>query len=141
MIPGEMKFNLKNCQTETAKLCSCVEDLGKTHALTRKTVFAISLALEELFVNIVSYGFKDDLEHLIGVCIHQENGTLVIRIEDDGIPFNPENEMSPDVKCPLEESKIGGLGIHLVKKMMDEITYERRDKKNVIIMKKHLKGN
>jgi len=141
VVNGKIQFNLKNCQTETAKLCSCVEDLGKTLDLTRKTVFAISLALEELFVNIVSYGFKDDLEHLIGVSIHQEDGTLVIRIEDDGIPFNPENEDAPDVKCPLEKSKIGGLGIHLARKMMDEIAYERRDGKNIIVMKKYLKFN
>jgi anti-sigma regulatory factor (Ser/Thr protein kinase) len=135
---NDLSLELKNCQTETEKLCRCVEDLGETLGLAQKTVFAITLAIEEIFTNIVSYGFKDDHDHVIVVTLNREDGTLVIRIEDDGEPFNPENARKPDVNCPLEESKIGGLGIHLAKKMMDEFEYERRRNKNIITMKKYL---
>lgn len=132
------KMELKNCQTETDKLCRCVEDLGDSLGLTRKTTFAITLAIEELFTNIVSYGYNDDSEHSIHISITQENGTLVIQLEDDGIPFDPGEAEKPDTKCPVEESKIGGLGIHLAKKMMDEFVYERLNNKNIITMKKYI---
>jgi len=136
-----LSLELKNCQTETVKLCRCVEDIGASLGLARKTVFAITLAIEELFTNIVSYGFKDDHEHTIDVTFNQEDGTLVIRIEDDGVPFNPEKAKGPDVNCALDECRIGGLGILLAKKMMDEFDYERRRNRNIITMKKYLHKN
>jgi serine/threonine-protein kinase RsbW len=138
MSQGILSIELKNSQTETEKLCDCVEDFGQSLGLAPKTVFGITLALEELFTNIVSYGFGDDLEHLIGIKIRLENEMLVIRIEDDGRPFNPASADAPDLECTLEESAVGGLGIHIAKKMMDDFTYERRDAINIITLKKYL---
>lgn len=138
MSPCTLRLELKNAQSETERLCRCVEDFATSTGLDKKTAFRITLALEELFTNIVSYGFQDGLEHTIGITLEKENRALVFRIEDDGVPFDPMNAEAPDVKCPLEESKVGGLGIHLVKKMMDEIVYERRDDKNIITMKKFI---
>lgn len=140
MSQCRVSLQLKNCQTETEKLCRCVEDFGKTAGLAPKAVFSLTLALEELFTNIVSYGFEDGAEHAIDITIDHDDGTLVVRLEDDGIPFNPETAEKPDVRCPLEESKIGGLGIHLAKKMVDEFVYERRNDKNIITMKKVIRS-
>ncbi len=139
MSMKDLSLELKNCQTETDKLCRCVEDLGASLGLAQKTIFAITLAIEELFTNIISYGFKDDHEHVIGITLNQEDRVLVIRIEDDGVPFNPEKARGPDTDCPLEKSKIGGLGIHLAKKMMDEFEYVRQQDRNIITMKKYLR--
>jgi serine/threonine-protein kinase RsbW len=136
MSSEKISFELKNCLSETGKLCHCIEDIAQSLGLAKKDVFAINLALEELFTNIVSYGYSDADEHRINIYCALEDRALVIRIEDDGDPFNPVEAAPPDFNCPLEESKIGGLGIHLVKKMMDDVTYERMNEKNIIVMKK-----
>ncbi len=138
MSQGIISIELKNSQTETGKLCDCIEDLGQSLGLTPKTVFGITLALEELFTNIVSYGFRDDHEHSIFIKVMRDDEMLVIRIEDDGLPFDPARADGPDLPCALEESEVGGLGIHIAKKMMDEFAYERRDDRNVITLKKHI---
>jgi anti-sigma regulatory factor (Ser/Thr protein kinase) len=133
-----LSFKLKNRQTEAKKLFNCIEELGLSLGLAPKTVFGIALAIEELFTNIVSYGFRDDMDHLICVRIIYEKEVLVFRIEDDGLPFDPACAQEPDLKCTLEESAVGGLGIHIAKKMMDEFAYERMNDRNVITLKKYI---
>jgi serine/threonine-protein kinase RsbW len=61
-----------------------------------------------------------------------------MRIEDDGIPFDPVLTEAPDLECRIEDCKIGGLGIHLIKKLMDEIRYERVNDVNILYLKKHI---
>lgn len=129
-------FELKSSLSELDTLCRKLEKFGQTIGLSKKCVFEINLALDELFTNIISYGFPDDEEHLIKVTITPQNKMLCLCIEDDGIPFNPVEVMQPDLECSIEECKIGGLGIHLIKNLMDEVCYERCGDKNVLTLKK-----
>ncbi|UCE84144.1 MAG: ATP-binding protein, partial [Deltaproteobacteria bacterium] len=76
--------------------------------------------------------------HWIKISISHENGTLTIRIEDDGMPFNPLKAEEPDCECPLEERRVGNLGIHLTKKYVDDMIYERRGDNNILILRKRL---
>jgi anti-sigma regulatory factor (Ser/Thr protein kinase) len=62
-----------------------------------------------------------------------------MRIEDDGVPFNPSESKTPDFQCDIEECKIGGLGIHLIKKMMDEVQYQRVADKNILVLRRKLR--
>ena len=91
-----------------------------------------------MFTNIISYGFKDDEEHVIKVTLTPDKDELFLCIEDDGMPFNPIDFETPDVSCSVEECKIGGLGIHIMKKLMDDVCYERCGEKNVLNLKKKL---
>lgn len=100
--------------------------------------FQINLAVEELFTNIVKYGYADDDPHIIAVTVSCKEGKITIRVEDNGIPFDPAAKQTSKVKDPVENCKIGGLGLHLVKKIMDDIMYERCDGKNVIVMTKNI---
>ena len=129
-------FKLKNALTELDSLFRHVEQFGKYHGLPKKQIFQINLALDELFTNIVSYGFPDSNSHWIAFKLRLENNEVVIRIEDNGIPFDPVAAPTSGSAPPLENCKIGGLGLHIVKKMMDEIAYERREDKNIITIKK-----
>jgi anti-sigma regulatory factor (Ser/Thr protein kinase) len=99
-------------------------------------LFEVNLALDELFTNIISYGFDDQSEHIIQVLISADNNLLTVVLEDDGIPFNPVDRLSPELPCDLEECKVGGLGIHLVKNLVDEVAYRRSGDKNVLTLKK-----
>jgi anti-sigma regulatory factor (Ser/Thr protein kinase) len=94
--------------------------------------------LDELFTNIVSYGFADDLEHTIRFTINVDNNVLTLNIEDEGIPFNPLEKKDPEIPADLLDARIGGLGIHIVRKLMDDISYKRKRGKNKLTMKKFI---
>jgi serine/threonine-protein kinase RsbW len=139
MAKKEYSFELRSSLSELDNLCQNLEDFGRKIGLPKKLIFEINLALDELFTNIISYGFKDDEEHVIRVTITPRKEELCLCIEDDGIAFNPIEFDTPDVACSVENCRIGGLGIHIIKKLMDEICYQRCDDKNVLTLKKLLK--
>ena len=138
MAKKEYSFKLKSNLSELDNLCQNLEDFGKKIGLSKKLIFEINLALDELFTNIISYGFKDEDQHVIKVTLSPQNEELCLCIEDDGIPFNPIDFETADVASSVENCKIGGLGIHIIRKLMDEICYRRCDDKNILTMKKKL---
>jgi anti-sigma regulatory factor (Ser/Thr protein kinase) len=140
MSQETMSFKLKNALTELDSLFQHIERFGKWIGLPKKQVFQINLALDELFTNIVSYGYTDSNSHLIDFRLSYENDTVVICIEDNGIPFDPVAAPTSGSAPRLEKCMIGGLGLHIVKKMMDEIAYERKEDKNIITIKKHIRS-
>lgn len=139
MMADKVSLKLRNSLSELEALCRSVEDFGKSLGLSSKMVFEISLALEELVGNIISYGFADDTVHWIKVAISHADGTLIIRLEDDGVPFNPLKAQKPDCDCALEQRKIGNLGIHLTRSLMDDMVYERFENKNILVLKKKIR--
>lgn len=99
----------------------------------------IELVAEEIFVNIVSYGFAqgadDQKGEIIVACTPTDKQTLQIVVQDDGIEFDPvANAQDIDVKAPLEDRSYGGYGVFFMLKIMDNVTYERVDDKNVLTM-------
>ena len=138
MSKKSYSFELKSSLSELDRLCQNLETFGKKFGFSKKLIFEINLALDELFTNIISYGFKDDEEHVIRVTLTPDKNELCLCIEDDGMPFNPIDFDTPDVSCSVEECKIGGLGIHIMKKLMDDVCYERCGNKNVLNLKKKL---
>lgn len=131
-----LSFELKNDLSELSTLCENLERMGEELGIARRSLFEINLALDELFTNIISYGFADQSEHTIRVRISSENNLLTLVLEDDGIPFNPVGSPPAELPCTLEECKVGGLGIHLVRNLMDEVAYSRSGDKNVLTLKK-----
>lgn len=138
MVQKEYSFELKSNLSELDKLCRHLEKFGQKNGLSQKSVFEVNLVLDELFTNIISYGFDDDSEHIIKVTITPEQENLCLCIEDDGKPFNPVDFNAPDISCSVEECKIGGLGIHIIRKLMDDICYQRCKDKNVLKLRKGL---
>ena len=80
--------------------------------------------------------FSDGKTHRIRFALKAEDGFIIIRIEDTGVPFDPASPETAQAQPPVEDCKVGGLGLHLVKKMMDVVLYERCDNKNITTMKK-----
>ena len=131
-------YTFKNDLSELDHLCRKVDRFGQKLGLPKKCLFEIHLALEEHFTNVVSHGYNDANEHRIKISLAHENNMVEIQIEDDGIPFNPLETSPPDVKCRLEDRKIGGLGIHITKHCVDEIGYQRKGDRNVLTLKKYV---
>ena len=131
------KLELKNKLSEIPRMLSWIEAFGVNHHLSLETVNAISLSLDELVTNIISYGYNDETPHVIVVALSDDNQTITIRLEDDAQPFNPLAADEVDISTSLDQKPIGGLGIHLVKKFMNTLRYERIGSKNILIMSKN----
>ena len=138
MPEKKLSFELSNDLSELDTLEEKLDEFCQKLGVTTKCFCEINLALEELFTNIISYGFSDKADHCIKFTLSYIGKTVTMRIEDDGEPFNPMEESSPDIKCPLEQRKIGGLGIHLIKNVMDDVIYKRQKDKNLLILKKRI---
>ena len=103
-----------------------------------KTISKIELVIEEIFINIVNYAYKDEEEKAVCVDIRKDNQKMIITFEDNGIPFNPLDNEDPDIRLNAEERQIGGLGIYLVKKIMDDVKYLYKENKNILIIEKNI---
>ena len=101
-----------------------------------KDVMLIRLACEELVMNITSYAYPEDVEGFLEVDVEKTDERIVIRFKDGGMPFNPLEHKKPDTKLPWKQRRIGGLGIFLVKKKMDDVRYAYEDNKNVLTIEK-----
>jgi serine/threonine-protein kinase RsbW len=129
-------LTLKNDLDDLEKLRSFVEDIRDTLSVSKKCQFETNLALEEVFTNILSYGFNRHSDHFIKITITTAQGVLTIRVEDDGKPFNPLETKEPTLQYDIENCAPGGLGIHLIKHFTDDIRYKRYQNRNVLTMKK-----
>ena len=101
-----------------------------------KDVMLIRLACEELVMNITSYAYPEDVEGFLEVDVEKTDERIMIRFKDGGMPFNPLEHKKPDTKLPWKLRRIGGLGIFLVKKKMDDVRYAYEDNKNVLTIEK-----
>ena len=104
-----------------------------------KDLMLIRLACEELVMNITSYAYPEDVEGFLEVDVEKTDERIVIRFKDGGMPFNPLEHKKPDTKLPWKLRRIGGLGIFLVKKKMDDVRYAYEDNKNVLTIEKLFK--
>lgn len=105
-----------------------------------KTVFALDLSVEEIFINIASYAYGEgEGEAEMSLDLSEADNMLTITFRDSGFPYDPLSREDPDVTLSLEERKIGGLGIFMVKKNVDEMSYEYKDGKNVLTLRKRIR--
>ena len=115
---------------------------AEAHALPAPVRRSIQVALDELVYNPIVYGFLKDGngqgEGRVEVALEGDRVRVVIT--DDGPPFDPLAYATPDTALPVEAREIGGLGIHLVRKMMDDVGYERRDGRNIVTLVKRLEA-
>jgi len=130
---------LKNSLSEIARLTRIADDFGRRHRIDVETSHNVKVVLDEILTNIISYAYADAGEHSIVTRFSLEQGQLTVQVEDDGRPFNPLIAPEPDTKQLLEDRPIGGLGIYLVRKLMDELEYRRQDDRNILVMRLKMK--
>lgn len=99
----------------------------------------IDIAIDELFGNIAQYAYQPgNGPATVRVEVLKEPLAVVITFMDQGTPYDPLKREDPDVTLPIEERETGGLGVYMVKKTMDDVTYEYRDGKNILKIRKNL---
>ena len=104
-----------------------------------KVQIQIDIAIDELFGNIAHYAYTPEVgDATVRVEATEDPLAVVITFIDKGVPYDPLAKADPDTTLPAEERKIGGLGIYMVKKSMDDVTYAYKDGQNILAIKKNL---
>ena len=102
--------------------------------------YQLDIAIDEIFSNIVFYAYPEEPGPVSVEAGVEEDGFFELTFTDSGIPYNPLHGKKPDITLPLEERPIGGLGIHIVRTLMDEVQYHYQNDRNILILRKNLKG-
>jgi phosphoserine phosphatase RsbU/P len=134
-----VKMLFVNSIDELPELVTRVEALMERWSIPAKIINDIHLSIEELVSNINFYAFDDGVEHQIVIEFSRTYEGIVILIEDEGKPFDPVNDTAEvDLTLPAEERQVGGLGVHLVKTLMDKVDYRRTGNKNIVTLIKNI---
>lgn len=118
-----------------AEVAGAIEELGEREQWSPEFLFRMNLVLEEMTLNVMTHGRKAGASEL-EVVVTCDDDTVSIEITDDGPRFDPLSDApQPDTGAPLEDRPVGGLGVHLVREMMDRIEYRYEDGRNRLLMR------
>lgn len=131
-------LTIDNRLDQLQRVASFVEEICEEVGLGADLVFNLNLVLEEAVTNVIMYAYTDESLHSIKITAIAGNGVLTLTVEDDGMAFDPTQVPDADVTLSAEERPIGGLGIFLIRKIMDEVAYERNGDCNTLTMRKKL---
>ena len=120
------------------QVMSFLEQMLEETDCPMKAQMQLAIAAEEIFVNIAHYAYQKGTGEA-EIRLNVTSDTVEITLIDSGIPYNPLEKPDPDVTLSAKDRAIGGLGIFMSKKLMDHISYEHTDGKNILTIKKHLK--
>lgn len=134
----EKSIILANDIAEIDRLNQFVEEVGEEFSLSADITFNLNLVLEEAVVNIINYAYPEGKHELIYLSAKVHNGSIVFVLTDTGKEFDPTMAKDADITLPAEERPIGGLGIFLIRNIMNEVRYERIEGKNILTLEKKL---
>ena len=132
----EKEFNAN--VNELSKVNNFIEKDLEKHNCDKKTINQINLAVEEIFVNIAKYAYKNKKGKCLIKTHYNDRNEYTIVFEDNGVKFNPVEKLNPDTSLSAKDRKVGGLGILITKKIMDNVDYKYEDKKNILTITKIL---
>lgn len=117
-----------------------LDDILEKYECIMSVQVQLEVAIEEVYVNVAHYAYAPDTgEATITVDYENDTKTVTVTVIDSGIEFNPLAKVDPDITLSAEDREIGGLGIYMVKKSMDSVSYERKDGQNIFSMTKKIK--
>ena len=129
---------LGNRVEEIPCLAEFVETICESAGVSHSLMMNLDLALEEAVTNVMLYAYPEGTAGQVEVESMSEDGLLTFQIRDAGAPFDPTQQADADVTLGVQERPIGGLGIFLVRQIMDEVRYERKNDKNVLTLVKRI---
>jgi sigma-B regulation protein RsbU (phosphoserine phosphatase) len=115
-----------------------IDAVAEEMALDMSLAMSLNLAIEEAVVNVMEYAYPDGEKGDVEIEVTVDEGWLTFIISDSGIAFDPTTKEDADTTLSAEERPIGGLGIFLVRQLMDTIEYQRTNDKNVLTLRKHI---
>lgn len=137
-LPSKIQLRLPNSIDQISRLPGFVEDSVKLAGLDAELTAGLNLALEEAVTNVILYAYPEGTKGFVDIDTSITDNAMIFSIVDSGKPFDPTAKEEPDINADIADRPVGGLGIHLVRKIMDEVRYERRAGKNVLILTKRI---
>lgn len=134
----EKKLVIKNDISEISKLATFIGELSEELDLTPELNFNLNLVLEEAVSNVILYAYGKEEQKEIFLVAQSCDNNLVFVLTDSGTEFDPTKVPDADITLSAEEREIGGLGIFLIRQIMNTVEYQRIDGKNVLTMRKQL---
>lgn len=134
MADHELDIRLANDIGKLETLAERLEAYVEAEAIPPTPAYRLQLAADEFFNNAVDYGYPDGRAGEIALRVRRVSGALEAILSDDGDPFDPFAAPPPDLDTPLEERRIGGLGVHLVRTLSESFAYRREDGRNVVTL-------
>ena len=134
----EKSIILANNISEITRLYEFIEELGNDLSLSPDIVFNLNLVLEEAVVNIINYAYPKEEHESIYLSARMHEGSIVLVLTDTGKEFDPTAAPEADVTLSADERQIGGLGIFLIRQIMNEVKYQRIEGKNILTLEKKL---
>ena len=138
MSDERLNLRIANDLAELTRVAESIDEFCANQTIPAGNAFKLNIALEELLTNTISYGYTDEQRHEIAIDIAREGDTIVLEVSDDARPYDPLNAPPPDLDSAIEDRRVGGLGVHLVKTLMDEVRYAYRDGRNHITLRKKI---
>ena len=134
----QRRIVLPNDVQEVPQLAAFVDEVCEQLGFDMSATMQMNLALEEAVVNVMNYAYPAGTKGEVCIAAEAEADTLMFTIVDSGIAFDPTEKDEVDTTLSAEERQIGGLGIYLVRQLMDDVEYERRDGRNILKLTKKL---
>ncbi|MGD8706270.1 MAG: ATP-binding protein [Syntrophobacterales bacterium] len=127
---SELKLpaDISNLRDFVEFVSRCAEEQG----VSPGRITEIGVATEEVLVNICSYAYQDQVGEVKITCLLDDESRFIIEFEDTGIPFDVHRLDAPDLTDDIDERQVGGLGVFIIKELMDEVKYRREDNKNIL---------
>ena len=133
-----LNITFKNDITEISRLAGFIDEVAEKFSLPMDMVFSLNLVLEEAVTNVIMYAYPKEEHEFIYLSADKQDGSLVFVLTDSGKEFDPTLMPDADITLSAEDRQIGGLGIFLIRQIMNEVKYERIDNKNVLTLEKKL---
>ncbi|MGA1602869.1 MAG: ATP-binding protein [Prochlorothrix sp.] len=131
-VASQYQVTVPNTLDSLLTLSQWLEQVALALNLSARALFRLQLAAEEAVTNIIQNAYGDDRSHEIQVCLSQVDRHLTLRIQDDGLSFNPLQYANQSFPMTLEAAQKGGMGLHLIRHFSDECRYQRRGEFNVL---------
>jgi serine/threonine-protein kinase RsbW len=139
MHEGSITVRLPADLREIERLHRLVRQFGDLHDVPLRALYAVNLAIDEVITNIVRHGFDNPAGQEVVAQLFARNGEITTEVHDSGRAFNPLDAPAPNLEAPLAERSLGGLGVHLIRSLMDGLEYRRENEKNVLTMRKRIR--
>jgi sigma-B regulation protein RsbU (phosphoserine phosphatase) len=136
---ADFTLTLTNNIDELSQLEPFLEEFFDQNSLDPALLSSVDLALEEALANVIMYAYPEGEKGEVTLTANVADNAICMEIRDKGIPFNPLEQQEANLDVPLKERQIGGLGIHLIKEIMDEVTYAYENGHNVLQMQLYRK--
>lgn len=133
----DVELRIGSNRRDASGIADALDRFAAAHGLSGPTIHDLQVALDEVLSNVMTHGYGDRQDGEILVRLLHRRDVIVVEVEDEGIPFDPLQTPSPDLTVPISKRIIGGLGVHFIRNLVDNIAYSRPHGRNCLrLMKK-----